>query len=194
MTRMLPKSLQTDALVVAISLACAALSGQNAPPQVNADSALLQDFQKRLGTYMQLRKDVESRMAKLKATPEQEKINRHEDELRRAIHEARKTTGQGGIFTPEVSAEFRRLVAQSMDSGAKAHIGQSLKHAEPVNLKLHANERYPEHLPLQSMPPSLLQNLPRLPAEIEYRITGRDLILLDVKASLVVDVLPDVFA
>jgi hypothetical protein len=166
---------------------------QNAPPPVNADSALIQDFQKRLDAYMQLRKDLERRMPKLKATPEQEKIRRHESELRRAIGEARKSTGQGGIFTPEISAEFRRLVSQSLESGAKLHIGQSLRHAEPVHLTLHANERYPEHLPLQSMPPSLLENLPRLPAEIEYRITGRDLILLDVKASLVVDVLPGVF-
>jgi hypothetical protein len=177
-------------LTAAIASACFA---QNAPPPVNADSTLLQDFQKRISAYMQLRKDVEGRMPKLKATPEQEKISHHEAELRRAIREARKSAGQGDIFTPEISAEFRRLVSQSMESGAKLHIGQSLRHAEPVHLTLHANERYPEHLPLQSMPPSLLENLPRLPAEIEYRITGRDLILLDVKASLVVDVIPGLF-
>jgi hypothetical protein len=175
------------ALLVSLSLA------QNAP-QVNADSGLIQDFQKRVGAYMQLRKDLEGRMPKLKATAEQEKISHHEGELRRAIREARKSTGQGEIFTPDISAEFHHLISMSMESGAKLHIGQSLRHAEPVHVTLHANERYPEHLPLQSMPPSLLENLPRLPAEIEYRITGRDLILLDVKASLVVDVLPGVFA
>jgi hypothetical protein len=179
---------------VLIAVLASVCFAQNAPPPVNGDSALIQDFQKRINAYMQLRKEIEGRMPKLKATPEQEKISRHEDELRRAIHDARKSTGQGGIFTPALTAEFRRLVSQSMESGAKLHIGQSLRHAEPVQLTLHANERYPEHLPLQSMPPSLLENLPRLPAEMEYRITGRDLILLDVKASLVVDVLPNLFA
>jgi len=191
---MFAKSGQTAALLVTMSLVRTAVPAQTTAPQVNADSALQQDFQKRIGAYTQLRKDAESRLAKLKTTPEQEKISRHEDELRRAIVDARKNTAQGDIFTPEITAEFRRLISQSMESGAKRPIGQSLRHAEPVHLTVHANQRYPQHLPLQSMPPSLLQNLPRLPAEIEYRITGRDLILLDVKASLVIDVLPNVLA
>jgi len=34
-----------------------------------------------------------------------------------------------------------------------------------------------------------LLNLPELPEGISYRIVGRDLVLLDAKANLVVDVL-----
>ena len=46
------------------------------------------------------------------------------------------------------------------------------------------NESYPANIPLQSTPPSLLANLPHLPQEVEYRVAGRDLILLDVQARI----------
>ena len=41
------------------------------------------------------------------------------------------------------------------------------------------------------MPPALLLRLPPLAPELQYRFIGRTLILLDVDANLVVDVLPD---
>jgi len=49
-------------------------------------------------------------------------------------------------------------------------------------------------LPLQSMPPSLLLNLPRLPKELEYRFVGRELVLREIPANLIVDAIPDVTA
>jgi len=57
---------------------------------------------------------------------------------------------------------------------------------------LKINEDYPSTVPVQSMPPSVLMNLPQLPKEVEYRIVGRDLILLDVGTNLVVDIAPNV--
>lgn len=69
-----------------------------------------------------------------------------------------------------------------------------MQHSEPVHLHLRVNESYPANIPLQSTPPSLLLNLPMLPQEVEYRIEGRGLILLDVRANLVVDLIEDVFS
>jgi hypothetical protein len=42
---------------------------------------------------------------------------------------------------------------------------------------------------LSTMPPSLLLNLPKLPEGLEYRFVGRNLILYDSKANLIVDIL-----
>jgi len=42
------------------------------------------------------------------------------------------------------------------------------------------------------MPPSLLSNLPLLPPELEYRTVGRDVVLRDVGANLIVDVVAGV--
>jgi hypothetical protein len=39
--------------------------------------------------------------------------------------------------------------------------------------------------------PSMLAGLPQLPPELEYRFLGRHLILVDVLANVVVDVLYD---
>jgi hypothetical protein len=39
------------------------------------------------------------------------------------------------------------------------------------------------------MPPTVLRALPALPDELEYRFVGRDLVLIDIHANLVVDIL-----
>jgi hypothetical protein len=58
-------------------------------------------------------------------------------------------------------------------------------------LGLQVNEQYPQVSAMQSTPPTLLSNLPKLPSEIEYRIVGRELVLLDTASNLIIDLLPD---
>src|SRR5580658_8756952 len=178
--------------IVAILLLAADLDLQVAHPPVNADAAIVQDFQKRVAAYLQLRKTIESNLPRLKATPSEEKISHHEIQLRHAVREARKKARPGDIFTPEISAEIRRLIGIAMHPDGP-EIRQSLRSAEPVQLHLAINEKYPDGVPLQTTPPSLLENLPALPPEIEYRITGQDLVLLDTKADLIVDIIRGVF-
>ena len=52
------------------------------------------------------------------------------------------------------------------------------------------NRIYPDLGPYTTVPPTLLMRLPPLPDMLAYRIVGRDLILLDITASLLVDFLP----
>jgi hypothetical protein len=126
----------------------------------------------------------------LKRTTSQERIDHHEHELGHKIREARPAARQGDIFTPQIAAEFRRLIAITMQPGDGPRIKKSLKSSEPVVLHLRVNDHYPKKVPLQSTPPTLLMNLPRLQPEVEYRVIGHDLALLDVKANLVVDFIP----
>jgi hypothetical protein len=58
-------------------------------------------------------------------------------------------------------------------------------------IQLKVNRSYPVEVPLQTTPPSLLQNLPKLPPELEYRVVGKALVLRDVNANLIVDFLPN---
>ncbi|MDP9055599.1 MAG: hypothetical protein M3N93_15060 [Acidobacteriota bacterium] len=181
--------------VAAAVLAVALVFAQVLHAAVNPDAAIMQDFEKRVDAYLQLRKVVEAQMkVKLKSTASQEKINHYENELGRKVREARIGARQGDIFTPDISAEMRRLTTLAMQPGDGVQIRQSLRHAEPVQLHLKVNDRYPQRVPLQSTPPSLLGNLPRLPPEIEYRVTGTDLVLLDTRANLIVDLIPGMFA
>lgn len=159
-----------------------------APPPVNPDAALVQDFHTRVDSYMKLRKPL---VAKLKPTNSPKAIVERQRNLAADIRLARPKADQGDIFTPATSAEFRRLIGIAMQ-GAHAHrVHQSLKHAEPVRLHLRVNDTYPESVPRQSIPPTLLANLPVLPKELDYRIIGHDLVLHDAEANTIVDFLPN---
>ena len=52
------------------------------------------------------------------------------------------------------------------------------------------NAEYPLGAPRSTVPPSVLLTLPPLPACLHYRFVGRDLILVDSVAQLIVDFLP----
>lgn len=159
-----------------------------AAQQVNPDAALVADFEKRIDDYMKVYKTAASGLPALKPNASPEKIGHQQHELTEHLHRARKGVPQGSIFTPEIAGEFRRLLAMAMDGSAK-RIQSSLRHAEPVRTKarLRVNEQYPRNVPLQSMPPTLLANLPQLPPELSYRLVGNYLALIGVKTNLIVD-------
>ena len=160
-----------------------------AQTQVNPDALIIQSFEKSVADYMKLHSSIESKLTALKpgATPEQ--IQAHSQELGAKIREARHHTKQGAIFTPEVRQEFRRLIGIAHSGKSEARIKASLKHAEPVAPPLVVNGVYPQNVPLQSTPPTLLMNLPALPKELEYRLAGRRLAIVDAPCGLVVDVM-----
>jgi hypothetical protein len=170
-----------------VLLICALAANAWAQPQINPHSLVLEDFTKRVAEYVKLHKTVEAKLPKLKPTPEPEKIAHHEHELAEDIRHARREAAPGAIFTPDISAEFRRLIGIAMQGSEAARVQESLKHAEPVRFRLRVNEPYPAGVPQQTTPPSLLLNLPELPPEVGYRVVDHDLVLLDLKANLVVD-------
>jgi hypothetical protein len=165
---------------------------QKAAAQDAADphTAIIQEFQNRVAQYVKLHKSAEAELSnKLKKpTNSTENIQHHEHELREAIVARRTGVGQGNIFTPRIAAEFRRLIGFAYHFDAK-QIRESLLSSEPgtANVEVHVNKEYPDKVPLQTMPPTLLLNLPPLPPELEYRIVGHELILRDIGANLIVD-------
>lgn len=176
------------------------LQGQNAPtPEkpknqvaVNQDSLTIQDFSKRVDEYVKLRKRAQGGLPAPKPGHSAGDIKQYQLSLAENIRTARPQTKPGDIFTPEVSRLFRKLIAAPFQSGDGNNVRASLRHAEPVRgLRLEVNQAYPQTSALQSTPPTLLEGLPRLPPELEYRLVGRELVLLDTAANLIVDLLPD---
>lgn len=169
-----------------------ALAQAPSTPGVNRNAAIAADFDKRVTDYMKLRQKAQSGLAEPKNTDSAEKISQYQHELADRIRSQRADAKPGEIFTPEISGLFRRLVHQALDGPDGEQIRKSYAHAEPLHgLRLDVNQAYPDATPLQSMPPSLLLNLPKLPKELEYRFVGRELLLRDTAANLVVDVVPD---
>jgi len=152
------------------------------------DSLLVKDFNRRVADYVKLHKTAQSEIHRLKPTNSPEAIERYEHHLAHRIREARPAAVEGNIFTPAIAQEFRRLIGVTMQGPEAARIRESLQHAAPVHLRtIRVNRAYPDGLPLQSTPPSLLLNLPPLPPEVEYRLVGHTLVLRDADANLVVD-------
>jgi hypothetical protein len=60
----------------------------------------------------------------------------------------------------------------------------------PGEFDVDVNETYRKERPLATMPANLLQLLPELPDDIEYRFVGRRLILRDVRANMIIDEIP----
>jgi len=165
---------------------------QTSPPGVGENARLSQEFQSRAAKYLDLRKQVAGKSTRPSNSPEA--LTASQKELGSKIRRARSGAKQGEIFTPELSSFFRRQVSQSLNGPHGNEIQASLRHGEPANGRLQVNEVYPEKLPLQSAPPSLLLNLPPVPEGLEYRIVGRDLVLRDTEANIVVDFIPNIIS
>jgi hypothetical protein len=149
------------------------------------------DFDKRVEEYVKLRNTAREGLPKLKPTRSAAAIEHHEEVLAHRIREMRRGASQGDIFTQEISADFRKSIALTMQGEGAGQILESLRRADPVHLKpLGVNRSYPKGVPLQSTPPTLLLNLPKLPPDLEYRVVGRSLVLRDVEANLIVDFIP----
>ena len=156
-----------------------------------ADPALIKDFNDRIANYMKLHERQEKGKAELNETKDPAKIKAAQDLLAQKIQAARANAKAGDIFSPEIRQMFRRLMYPEM----KGPDGPETKHAikedgPPAKVTLKVNTRYPEGQPLPTVPPNLLQQLPKLPESLEYRIVGKDLILRDADANLIVDFIP----
>lgn len=175
-------------LITAIVAAGATVAAQQ--QQVNQKSAVIAGFQKRVASYMKLHNAAARQLPSLKSKASSGEITRYQHALASRIVASRPHAVQGEIFTPPIAAEFRRLVRTAM-TGPRAHrIRSSLQRGAPAKSKIEINHPYPAMAPVETTPPSLLLNLPKLPAELEYRVVQHDLVLHDVKANLVVDYVP----
>jgi hypothetical protein len=167
---------------------------QNAPAtQVNQNAAISAEFDKRVNDYMNLRHQAQAGLSMPKNTTSSRKITDYKRELAAKIRDLRPQARQGDTFTPEIAELFRRLISQSLNGPDSTKIRKSYERAEPIHgVRVQVNQTYPDSLPLQSMPPSLLFNLPKLPKELEYRFVGHQLVLRDIPANLIVDLIPEV--
>jgi len=174
-----------------------ATAGQRPPPPksstapVNADAATLMDFQRRLDRYIQLQRNVAKQSLRLRETSNAAEIAAAEDVLAAKLRALRKDAKPGDIFTPQVRALFRRLMYPELKGEDGPETKASIAgHDAPPPVALRVNAGYPDAAPLPTVPPNLLARLPQLPMDVEYRIVGKDLILRDVDANIIVDFIP----
>jgi hypothetical protein len=152
------------------------------------DAAGFQEFSRRVQDYIKLQRTVESKLPTLKSTDLPEMITAHQQALGRTIREARPNAKVGDIFTHLACEAFRHLIQKgfegSPDDDARAPMGRT----EPLKvMHLQVNGIYPDAVPYTAVPPTWLAKFPKLPDDVAYRIVLRDIVLIDVKSSMVVD-------
>jgi hypothetical protein len=172
------------------ALLLASVAGFAQAPDSN-DAKLVADFQQRAKQYLDWRDKTVGKLPAPANSPGKIVAARHE--LANKVRVARAGAPQGQIFTPEIADYFRRQIAKTMNGPYGPEIRSSLRNAEPTKIELQINQSYPERVPLQSTPPTLLLNLPELPKGLEYRIVDRELVLRDSDANIVVDYIPNAF-
>jgi len=180
-------TLAAVALLVGLSTTGGSAS-QATKPAVNPDAATVQDFVKRVDQYVALHKKLEDPLPRLPAQTTPEQIDAHQRSLGKLIQEARKGARQGDIITVGMQRFVRNLLRPVFSGSAGLQIKAEIMDKEyKGNVKPVVIGRYPDEVPISTMPPQVLKSLPQLPEELEYRFIQTNLILLDPHAHLIVD-------
>jgi len=166
----------------------ASTAAPSTDPGVNAQGAATLEFKKRIDAYLKIHNDAEGKVPNLKRTDDPKEISDRQAALAKMIMTLRAGAQPGDIFAPAYQPYFIKIVQDDFKTRSAAD-RKALVNELPAKIKIDINTEYPTTIPLETFPPVLLRKLPDLPPELEYRIVNKSLILRDVKANLIVDIL-----
>jgi hypothetical protein len=160
-------------------------------PLSEADAAALATMNGRLKEYVELHNKLERDLPKLpdSATPTQ--IDTNQRLLEARVRQARAGAKRGDLFTPEATVVIKRLLAAVFAGPEGKQLKASIMDENPVDVTVTVNGRYPDSVPVSTVPPQVLQTLPRLSEDMEYRFIGDRIVLLDVHAHVIADFIDD---
>lgn len=151
-----------------------------------------EEFERRVQEYRALVRKLEVGIPTLpkRATPEQ--IDEYRRTFGARVRNARAGAKRGEIFTAEMEALVKKTMRAIFSGSDGKTMKASIMDENPGVPALSVNDRYPDALPLSTMPPQVLAALPKLEEELEYRFIGERLVLMDPRADIVVDFTADV--
>ena len=162
-------------------------------PVAQEDRALT-EFATRVNHYVVLHRRLERPLPAEEMFDDWGEMWPAREALAEAIRDARPNAREGDIFSPGFAAVVSRRIDETL-SRSNYNVATVLAaindEVVPGGSRLKVNGRFRwEHVGA-GMWPALLQVLPPLPRELEYRFVDRDLVLIDIHADLVVDILTD---
>jgi hypothetical protein len=152
----------------------------------------LQVFAERIAAYAELHQRADAMFPPLRPSDDVESLFRRRAYLASAIRAERPNAEQGDIFEPSAAAAVRGIVADVL-SGVDIELLLQGLYEEcemPSGYRPQVNAGYPTWA-VHEVPFVLLTALPALPEGIQYRLIDHDLLLWDVDADVIIDVLPD---
>lgn len=160
---------------------------------VNPDARALAGMMERVNEYVAVHQKLEDSLPHLSKEATPDEIDKHQRALGKLIQDARSGAKQGDLFTPESQAVIKRLLARVFGGPDGPALKASIMDENPGIPTLKVNERYPDTVPLSTIPPQVLEGLPKLPGEMEFRFVGNSMILMDVHAHIIADFIPNAF-
>jgi hypothetical protein len=157
--------------------------------QQMSDADVLDDFQSRVQSYVDLHQCLEDSIPAVAASDDWATVYGALQALAAKIRAARRNARQGDVFTPDIQRVLLQTIRECLKGCNIDDLLASLNEENPKGLVLtpRINGQWPEEASYGPMPPHLLAALPPLPDELQYRFMNRDLVLLDVHANVIVD-------
>ena len=179
------------ASVAGLGTVLAGFAGGTTTRPTDPQSAL-RTFGERAVAYAVMREEVTRSLPKFAVSSDLRHVYRTRARLAAAIKAARPMARQGEIFTPAVADFFHQLIALALSGVDSEAMLRDLDEENEVipGFTPAVHDTYPEWA-THEVPVVLLDRLPVLPEELEYRLIDRALVLWDVDADLIIDVLPD---
>ena len=167
--------------------ACSRPSDDSGFVLTEAEKQVITEFNGRVADHAALHQKLDATLPALpvEATPEQ--IDQHQESLHALIATARKGAKPGDFFTPGMEALVRRALETLLGDQRGEDLKATIMDENPGAIEVGVNDRYPDEAPVSSMPVQLLETLPKLPAELEYRFLGKRLVLVCAPANIVLD-------
>jgi hypothetical protein len=182
------RSLIHSAVLIAALLVPPFSASPAQKPPVNQNAAIIQDFVKRVDEYVALHKKLEDTLPPLPKQTTPQQIDVHERALAKLIQEGRRSAKHGDIFALPMQRLVRTLLRPIFVGKDGLQIkGEIVDNEYKGNVQLIVNGRYPDEVPVSTVPPQVLSGLPKLPEELEYRFVRRALILFDPRAHIIPD-------
>ena len=93
----------------------------------------------------------------------------------------------GAVFVPAMQERIRQTLKKAFSGPDGKDLRASILDENAIGAPVRVNGPYPDEIPLTTMPPTVIEVLPKLPEELEFRFIGDRLILFDHHAHLIVD-------
>jgi len=169
-----------------LTIALVLLLQGGAPRQIRMTDVTYARFASRVADYVETRRRIAAGFGEPTLCADLEERFRQTAALAAAIRAARPLT-EGHIFTPSMATPLRDLIATAVRHGFEGAAAFDVNDEEfdvEVSGTISCGAgRAPAAV--------IARALPLLPWELEYRFVGRDLVLVDIGANLVVDILRD---
>jgi hypothetical protein len=154
------------------------------------DATAIVAFTRAVNAYANLHRTVAASLPPEEMCADPEERQRRVEQLAEALRTERTTARAGDVLTPAIASLFKRRLTDAVRRPVYQRETLVPPQAPEDALRLEVNDAFPWIVDYEISQAILVSLIP-LPAELEYRFVDRDLVLLDVGANLIVDILED---